>query len=61
MQVTPTGFSDYRELISRTFVPLTAPPRGDGPFWAELDRAGCADMQITTIRSTAQRVRRTWR
>ena len=59
MLVTPTGFTDYRELISRTFVPIVASPRGDDPFWAELDQAGCADMQITTVRSTAQRIRRT--
>jgi AraC-like DNA-binding protein len=59
MQVTSTAFTDYRELISRTLVPVAASPHGDGPFWAELDHAACAEMQIITVRSTAQRVRRT--
>ncbi len=59
MQVVPPTVSNYRELISRTLVPLAASPLGDGPFWAELDGAGCGELQITTVRSTAQRVRRT--
>ncbi len=61
MQFTPPTFGDYREMISRTLVPLAASPLGAGPFWAELGGGGCgrAGLQITTVRSTAQRVRRT--
>ncbi|OBJ47731.1 AraC family transcriptional regulator [Mycobacterium sp. 1423905.2] len=59
MQVRPHTFTAYRDVINRTLVPLVASPLGDGPFWAELDGAGCGALQITTVRSTAQRVRRT--
>ena len=59
MHVVPPTLTDYRELISRTFVPLTASPLGDAPFWAELDGAGCGELHVTTVRSTAQHVRRT--
>ncbi len=59
MQVKPPTFASYREVISRTLVPLAATQLGDGTFWAELDGVGCGELRITTVRSTAQRVRRT--
>jgi AraC-like DNA-binding protein len=59
MQVRPSTFTSYREVISRTMVPLAASPLGDGTFWAEVNRTTCADLQITTVRSTAQLIRRT--
>jgi AraC-like DNA-binding protein len=59
MQVAPATFLAYRELISSTLVPLAATPRRGIKFWAELDGRGCGELQITTVRSTAQLVRRT--
>ncbi|QNI07544.1 AraC family transcriptional regulator [Mycobacterium kubicae] len=59
MQAKPMTFTSYREVISRTLVPLVAAPLGDASFWAEVDGAGCGELQITTVRSTAQLVRRT--
>jgi AraC-like DNA-binding protein len=59
MQVRPATFANYREVISRTLVPLAAAPLGEAPFWAELDGAGCGELQVTSVRSSPQRVRRT--
>jgi AraC-like DNA-binding protein len=59
MQVAPPTFNDYRELISRTLIPLSAARVGDAPFWAELVGTACGDLQVTTIRSTGQHIRRT--
>jgi AraC-like DNA-binding protein len=59
MQIRLSTFASYREVISSTLVPLAAAPLGGVPFWAELNRTACAELQITTVRSTAQSIRRT--
>lgn len=53
------AFSMYREAINQTFVPLSATPLGSSPFHADLDAKGGFDLQITEIRASAHRVRRT--
>jgi AraC-like DNA-binding protein len=52
-------FPSYREAINETFVPLSAAPLGSSPFHADLDPKGGLDLQITRVRASAHRVRRT--
>jgi AraC-like DNA-binding protein len=53
------GFPEYHETINRTFVALAATPLGDGPFAADLDATGGHQLQVTRVRATPHRVRRT--
>jgi AraC-like DNA-binding protein len=59
MAFSTSAFPEYREVINRTFVPLAATPLGSGGFRARLDAVGGRDLQVTTVRATAQQVRRT--
>lgn len=59
MAFRTSAFPVYREAINETFVPLSATPLGTEPFHAALDPWGGFDLQITRVRASAQRVRRT--
>jgi AraC-like DNA-binding protein len=59
MAFSTSAFPEYREAINRTFVPLVATPLGSGGFRARLDAVGGRDLQVSTVRATAQQVRRT--
>ncbi|NMO49672.1 AraC family transcriptional regulator [Actinoplanes sp. TBRC 11911] len=59
MALRTSAFPVYREAINETFVPLSATPLGAEPFHADLDPRGGFDLQITRVRASAQRVRRT--
>lgn len=59
MAFSTSAFPEYRETINRTFVPLVATPLGSGGFRARVDAVGGHNLQVTTVRATAQQVRRT--
>ncbi|WP_406433433.1 helix-turn-helix domain-containing protein [Streptomyces sp. NBC_01589] len=49
----------WNDAVSRTLVPMTVAPRGDGPFDGRIatDRLGC--LQVSTMEADAERVSRT--
>ncbi|MFK3980299.1 AraC family transcriptional regulator [Micromonospora sp. NPDC050397] len=53
------AFAAYREVISRTIVPLAAVPLTGQPFRASVEHLGDDDFQLSRVRATGQRVRRT--
>jgi AraC-like DNA-binding protein len=53
------AFAVYREVISHTFVPLAATPLRENEFRASLDHVGGRDLQLSTVRADAHRIRRT--
>lgn len=53
------AFDRWRDLISDTFVPLTAAPTTGRPFRGELRVVAHPAVQLTEVRSTGQHVRRT--
>jgi AraC-like DNA-binding protein len=58
--IRPSGaFAAYRDVISDTFVPLAATPLRDHPFRARVDHIGGRDLQLSTVRADAHRIRRT--
>jgi AraC-like DNA-binding protein len=60
--IRPQGaFAAYRDVISHTFVPLAATPLRDAAFRATIDHAGGRDLQLSTVRADAHRIRRTTR
>lgn len=52
-------FDFWRELISSTFVPLTAEPVGGRTFTGALTHARAGELSMTFVRSSGQHVRRT--
>jgi AraC-like DNA-binding protein len=53
------AFPTYREVISRTFVPLSAMPLRERAFRASIDHVDLRDLQVSTVRADAHRIRRT--
>ena len=53
------AFELWRDLISDTFVPLTAAPTTERPFRGELRVVSHPSVQLTEVRAAGQHVRRT--
>lgn len=59
-EVTPRhAFDRWQDLISDTFVPLTAAPTSDRPFRGRVVHSSVGQVELTTVRAGGQHVRRT--
>jgi AraC-like DNA-binding protein len=59
-EVTPgQAFARWQDLISDTFVPLTAAPTTDRPFRGRIVHSTVGPVELTTVRASGQHVRRT--
>jgi AraC-like DNA-binding protein len=59
-EVTPRhAFDLWQDLISDTFVPLTAAPVSDRPFSGRVVHSAVGQVALTTVRASGQHVRRT--
>lgn len=53
------AFAFWQDLICDTFVQLSATPTTDGPFRGRVTHSVAGDLELTTVRASGQRVRRT--
>lgn len=55
------AFDCWREMISDTFVPLTAEPKAGAPFTGTIQHLAIGEVEMSTVVAGGQRVRRTRR
>ncbi len=53
------AFSLWQDLISETFVPLSAAPTTERPFRGRVQHGTVGQLELTTVRASGQHVRRT--
>ncbi|MGW0328428.1 AraC-like ligand-binding domain-containing protein [Nocardia sp. NPDC003183] len=53
------SFAEWESLLSESYVPLMADPSGDGTFHGRIERSSHPGFDLSTVRASGQRIRRT--